>query len=676
MSPSVKSLFVAMLLAGVSGTAAMAQSATDWPNYGYDAGGTRFSPLKQITPANVSRLKPAWSYDMRPADVPKPDIEDLKARAQRNWIAQAGVRPMPMPGGVKPPPGTATPPVPGGMGAPPVPSSASEFTPLVVNGVMYLSTSFGRVVALDPVTGKEKWVFRLPHDEMISSGRAVRGFHYWPGDKANGPRLVIVTANLKLFTLDPATGKLNSTFGDGGVLSLRTPDVLGNYPNGQLSADAFPVMYKNVVIVGSRGQENPPQGPRGDVRGVDVITGKTLWKFNAIPEPGEPNFGTWQGDSWKNVAGVNTWNMLTVDEARGVVYLPFATPAFDRDGRGRIGDGLYGTSLVAVDAATGKYIWHFQTVHHDLWDNDMPVAPTLMDVKMGGKVIPAVAAINKSTILFILDRTTGKPLFKVNETPVPASHVPGEVASPTQPIPVKPPPLAKQGVDLDKDISDITPEHEAFCRKLVADNRMVGTTMYTPVGFNEATVTFPGTGGGVNWGGGAFDKANGNFVINVTNQGSLQFLAFAPDGKLQLTTSANSWFADVRDGGMQCQKGPWGELVAVNVSTGDIAWRTTLGVTDKLPADKRLTGRPNVGGPIVTAGGLIFIAATDDKRFRAFDAKTGKQVWEAPLAASGHATPMTYKGRDGKQYVSLVATGGSYIGSPNTSDLLVTYALQ
>jgi quinoprotein glucose dehydrogenase len=240
---------------------------------------------------------------------------------------------------------------------------------------------------------------------------------------------------------------------------------------------------------------------------------------------------------------------------------------------------------------------------------------------------------------------------------------------------VKPPPLARQGVDLEQDISDLTPEHEAWCRKWVADNRMVGTTMFTPPGFNQVTVMFPGTGGGVNWGGGAFDRANGNYVVNITNQGSLLFLAEAPDGRLVIPVSVNSWFADVRNGGMQCQKGPWGELVAVNVSTGDIAWRTTLGVTDRLPPDKRLTGRPNVGGPIATAGGLIFIAASDDARFRAFEAKTGRLVWETELEASGHATPLTYLGADGRQYVSLVATGGSYIGSPNTSDTLVTYAL-
>jgi quinoprotein glucose dehydrogenase len=668
----MRALTLALLCGVAATTAAHAQDQKDWSHYGRDAGGTRFSPLKQITPANVGKLKLAWSYDMRPADVAKPDNAQLERQAQSRWIAQSGIRPMPMPGGAAPPPSAApaAPAAPAARGVS-APSSGSQFTPIVVKGTMYLGTPFGRVVALDPVTGKEKWVLPLPTNEQTTP----RGLHYWAGDGANKPRLVIMTRSNKLVTVDPDTGKVIEGFGANGWLDLRTPDVLNGFANGLLAGNAMPVMYKNIVIVGSRGQENPTDGPKGDVRGFDVVTGRQVWAFRSIPEPGDPNFGSWQGDSWKNRAGVNVWNMPTVDEQRGIVYLPFGAPAYDRDGRDRIGDGLYGNSLVAVDAATGKYLWHFQTIHHDIWDQDIAAAPTLLDVKRGGKTIPAVAAINKSAILFILDRVTGKPLYEVKETPVPKSDLPGEAASPTQPIPVKPPPLVRHSIDLPADISDVTPEHEAYCKKWVADNKMVGTKQFQPLGFNVPTVTFPGSGGGVNWGGGAFDKAHGNYVVNVTNQGSLQFLAFNPSGQLVMATSGNSWFADPRNGGMQCQKGPWGELVAVNVNTGDIAWRTTLGTTDALPEGKRDTGRPNVGGPIVTAGGLVFVAATDDRRFRAFDARTGKQVWETKLAASGHATPLTYMGSDGKQYVSLIATGGSYIGSPSTSDDLVTYAL-
>jgi quinoprotein glucose dehydrogenase len=662
----VSALFCASALAVAD--RADSQSSSDWPFYGYDAGSTRFSPLRQITPANVSHLKLAWTYDMRPAGVPKPDNKVLEAQSQAIWIRQQGV--------TIPPPGA--PMAIRGIGGrvDPAPSSAEEFTPIVVDNTMFVGTPFGRVVALDATTGKEKWAFHLSGNEPIVTVRSVRGFHYWPGDRNNKPRLVIVSAELKLFTLDPQTGKINSTFGKDGILDLRTSDVMGNFPNGVLGANSMPVMYQNVIIVGSRGQENPTDGPRGDVRGIDIISGKTLWKFDAIPEPGEPNFGTWQGDSWKNRAGVDTWNMITVDDKRGIAYLPFGAPAYDRNGATRIGNGLYGNALVAIDAKTGKYLWHFQTIHHDVWDDDIPGTPTLLDVKRDGKIISAVAAINKTAILFILDRVTGKPLFDVIETPVPKGEVPGDVTSPTQPIPVKPEQLARASIDLDNDISDITPEHEAWCKKWVADNHMVSTVRFQPLGFNKATVIFPGAGGGVNWGGGAFDKADGNYIVNITNQGSFEYMAMTPDGRLVMATSPNSWFADVRDGGMQCQKGLWGELVAVNVSTGNISWRSTLGVTDWLPKDKQLTGRPSTGGPIVTAGGLVFIAATDDRRFRAFDAKTGKQLWEAKLDASGHATPLTYLGKDGKQYVALIATGGSYQADPATSDNLVAYALQ
>lgn len=650
-------------------TTAFAEQPGDWSSYGKDAGGTRFSPLKEITVSNVSKLKVAWRYDLRPADVPKLDNAAVIRATEARMIAQSGVRPMPMPGNAAPPASAAA--APASQQRPVGPLAASQFTPIVVDGTMFLGTPFGKLVALDPVTGKELWSLQMPTNDQT----APRGIHYWPGDKTNPARLVVQTRSNKLTTVDPKTGKINAKFGDNGWLDLRTPDVMNGFPNGLLTSNGVPVMFRNVVIVGSRGQENPQLGPKGDIRGYDVVTGKLLWTFHSIPEPGDPNFGTWPGDNWQKRAGVNIWNMATVDDQRGIVYLPFGTPASDRDGRDRIGDGLYGTSLVAVDALTGKYLWHFQTVHHDIWDSDMPAAPTLVDVKRDGKVIPAVAVINKQSLLFILDRVTGKPLYDVAEVPVPKSTLPGEVTSPTQPMPVKTPPLARRSVKFPDDISDVTPEHEAWCKKWVADNHMVGTQSFEPLGFNVTTVTFPGSGGGVDWGGGAFDKANGNYVVNITNQGSVQFLAMDPGGKLVQPTSANSWFADVRNGGMPCQKGPWGELVAVNVNTGDIAWRTTLGVTDWLPEGKRDTGRPNVGGPIVTAGGLIFIAATDDKRFRAFNAKTGALVWETKMNAAGHATPLTYKGRNGKQYVSIIATGGAYLGSPSTNDFLETFAL-
>ncbi len=328
---------------------------------------------------------------MRPAGIPKPDNKVLEAQSQAIWIRQQGIK-IPLPG---------APVIVRGAGGPidTAPSSAEEFTPIVVDNTMFVGTAFGRVVALNATTGTERWTFQLPDDEPIVAGISVRGFHYSPGDKDHRPRLVIISSRLKLFTLDPQTGKINSTFGKDGILDLHKPDVMGNFPHGFLQANSMPVMYQNVIIVGSRGQESPPDGPRGDVRGIDIISGKTLWKFAPFLSPGEPNFGTWQGDSWKNRAGVNTWNMITVDEKRGIAYLPFGAPAYDRNGADRTGDGLYGNALVAIDAKTGKYLWHFQTIHHDVWDDDLPGTPTFLDVNRDGQMIPAIAVINQDSDL-------------------------------------------------------------------------------------------------------------------------------------------------------------------------------------------------------------------------------------------------------------------------------------
>jgi quinoprotein glucose dehydrogenase len=645
---------------------------TDWPVFGYDSGSTRFSPLTQITPANVGRLTLAWSYDIRPAGVARSDPALLKQQAQARWTAQQGIRPL-NPG--LPPPISKQPAPPAGFGdapAPPAgptgPSSGSEVTPIVVGDRMYFGTPFGRIVALDATTGRELWVLPLPDNEQP----ALRGLAYWPGDAQNAARLVVMTRSNKVLTVDPQAGRINSSY---GILNLRTPDVMGHFPQGNLSGNGVPVLYGTLMILASRGQENPQKGPRGDVRAFDIVTGRMVWRFNSIPEPGEPNFGTWQGDSWKDRAGVNDWNSPTVDTERGIVYFGFGTPASDRIGADRVGMNLYGTSIVALDARTGRYLWHFQLTHHDLWDRDVTGIPTLIEVRRGGKTIPAVAAINKQSILFILDRVTGKPLFKVTEKPVPASDVPGEQAWPTQPIPARPEPLARQSIDLATDISDVTPEHEAWCKQWVKSLNMQSSVQYQPLGYNVPTVIFPGTGGGMNWWGGAFDKANGTYIVNVNNEGTVDMIRQGPNGQLQAGFSANSWFADVRNGGMDCQKGPWGEIMAVNVSIGNIVWRRSLGVTDSLPPGKRDTGRHMAGGPIVTAGGIIFVAATDDKRFRALDARTGKLLWEFTLEAAGNATPLTYMGRDGKQYVSLMATGGSYLSDPSTSDDLVTFAL-
>ena len=361
---------------------------------------------------------------------------------------------------------------------------------------------------------------------------------------------------------------------------------------------------------------------------------------------------------------------MTIDKKRAIAYLPIAAPTLDRYGGDHKGDNLFSDSLVAVNAATGKYLWHFQVTHHDIWDFDLDTAPVLINVKRAGKTIPAVAVINKSALLFILDRVTGKPLYDVNEVPVPASSEPSESASPTQPVPVKPPQLARASI-APGEIADITPELKSYCENMIANGHLKFGERFSPISSDVAMIHFPSSEGGPEWGGGAFDPKLGLFIINTNDRGAVEQIMQNPDGTWKFTGRS---FDDPALG-MMCQPPPWGELTAVNVNTGDIAWRIPLGVTDNAPAGKQNTGRVSNGGPILTASGLTLIAGTDDSRFRAFDSRTGKELWTYKLDYSGHATPITYKASNGKQYVALVATGGSYLNSRGGGDSLLVFAL-
>jgi quinoprotein glucose dehydrogenase len=614
-----KSMIVA---AGLSLSLAAARAAPgDWPAYGHDAGGGRYSPLTQINPANVAQLRPVWTYHMNPAFDPK--------------IGKS-------------------------------PAFVSQDTPLEVGGVLYLSTPYSRVVALDAVSGKEIWVYPLPGKDNPSE----RGLAWWPGGGKNSPRLVFGTVQGRLIALDAATGAPSAGFGKDGIVDLKTPEIMNGLPNSPYGLTAPPSIYRNVVIVGSRVQEAPTKGASGDVRGFDAVTGKLLWTFHSIPRPGEPGHETWEGDSWKQRSGVNVWNMMTVDEKRGIAYLPFGAPTFDRYGGDHHGANLYSDSLVAIDAATGKYLWHYQVTHHDIWDYDLDTPPTLIDVKRDGKVIPAVAAMNKSGILFILNRVTGQPLYPVTETPMPKSDVEGEDAWPTQPIPAKPVQLARNSFSLNE-VATVTPALTENCQAWIARDHLRPSVGYQPIPSDAPIVRFPGGEGGPEWAGGAFDPKLGLFVVNTNAMGYVEKLVKQADGEWGMTTAH---FVDPKTN-MMCQQPPWGNLTAVNVSTGEIAWRVTLGVSDQAPEGKRDTGRPSNGGPILTASGLAFIGGTDDARFRAFDTRTGKELWTTKLDYSAHATPLTYLGKDGRQYVGIVATGGSFLNSPSGGDSLVMFAL-
>ena len=507
----------------------------------------------------------------------------------------------------------------------------------------------------------------------------------WAGDNKTPAQIVFGTADGRLISLHARTGEPNETFGDKGIVNLNTPEILQGLP-GNDGLSSPPTMFKHLIITGGRTQENPPLGPAGDVRAWDVHTGKLVWTFRSIPRPGEKHFGTWAGDSWKNRSGVNVWGLITVDAQRGIVYMPFGAPSVDQFGGDREGDNLFGSSLVAADANTGKYLWHFQVVRHDIWDADVANPPVLLDVKQRGRTIPAVAVISKSGLLFLLDRVSGKPIYGVEERPVPPSEVPLERAAKTQPFPIKPAPLSRMSFT-PADIATITPELEAECRKLLEGVQIGGP--YLPPAYNRLRLSFPGNHGGVNWGGMSFNPQLGYLFVNTNEMGQLSGLKdrdLKGGGRAQASGVGNRVHPDapyesVPGGGrfkfenLYCQQPPWGQLTAVDVNTGEFVWRSTLGVTDSLPPDKQNTGRPGNGGPIATAGGLVFIGATDDARFRAFDAKTGKEVWTFKLGGAANATPSTYLGKDGRQYVVVTSTGGGYFEAPLTDDSIMAFAL-
>ena len=588
----------------------------EWRTYGHDYGDSRYSPLADITPANVAGLKPVWTYHMRPPD-----------RVSRGF-------------------------------------AASENTPIVVDGIMYVSTPYGRVVALDAESGKQLWAYQVPGSDQP----ATRGVSYWPGDSGSKPEIVFGTRAGLLIALDAKTGAPVESFGKDGVLSLHSDAVMQGFASAALGVTSAPVIYKNLIITGSRNQETPQQGASGQVRAFDARTGREVWHFNGVPQPGEKFHDSWEGDSWIKRSGVNVWAGLTLDAQRGIAYLPFGAPTFDQSGNDRKGPSLFSNSLVAVDAATGKYLWHFQALHHDLWDYDLPLT-TLVDVKKDGRTIPAIAVMSKASLLFLLDRVTGKPIYDIKEVPVPTdTDMVGEAPSPTQPMSITPP-LGRISFDM-AELANLSPQQKEGCDKIIKSMNISSGKFLQPQRVDSGVARFPGSWGGIDWSHAAFDPKSGTYILNISNMASPQVMVRKANGTYDMR-DGYQWFWD-KVSRMPCQIPPWGELYAVSVNTGAILWHSVLGVTDGL-ADPN-TGRPNVGGPIVTGSGLIFIGGTDDKRLRAFDIRTGKELWTFRLPASLYGTPLTYRGRHGKQYLAAVTTGGFW-GEVAGADDVTAFAL-
>lgn len=636
----------------LSGTVHGAESKdpySGWEYYGGTQDGIRYSSQDQITRKNVADLEVAWTYHTGEIERRGPDL---------------------------------------------ITNSSTQSTPTLVAGSLMICTPFNRLIALDPETGEERWVFDAEIDlsHKLPFQYNCRGVTGWENPDADKEadckhRVFMGTNDVRLFAVDAKTGKRCKGFGSNGEIPVAQPRP--HQFAGERKLVSAPVVVNGVVVVGSFVMDNlRTDAPLGTVFAFDAATGKELWSFDPIPrDPDDPAYASWLDDSALKTGAANVWSTMVADPERDLIFLPVGSASPDFWGGERKGDNLYSSSIVALNARTGDVVWHFQHIHHDIWDYDTPSPPMLIEFVRDGQKIPAVVQNTKQGFSFVLHRETGEPVFGVEERPVPQSALAGEWLSPTQPFPVLPPPLVPLKVT-PEDAWGFTFYDRRACREKIEGLRSEG--IFTPPTTAPGSVIYPGTAGGMNWGGPAFDPARKWMIVNTTNVP--QVVILVPREKIEgiegisleegndVAAQAGTPYGVRREWllspfGAPCVKPPWGELVAVNMENGSIEWRVPLGSIEKmlpLPIEWNL-GTPNIGGPIVTAGGLIFIGATMDGYLRAFDIDTGEELWKDELPGGTQTTPITYSA-GGKQHVVMVSGQHLWFGTP-VSDAIVAYGL-
>jgi quinoprotein glucose dehydrogenase len=632
MSQKIKMILSAMICLSL-GCPAMAD---EWASYGRDPGATRFSPLTQINAGNVGRLQRAWTFHT--GDVAEAPNGDAR--------------------------------------------SGFETTPLLVDGKLFITTGFNRVIALDPVTGRQIWAFdpKLNRTRSYGDGFINRGVAFWSDggspERACAHRLYEATLDARLLALDAGNGAPCADFGTNGEVSLVD---VAHYRAGWYHMTSPPLVLDGVVVVGSAISDNATvEMPDGIVRGFDARSGKLLWKWEPLQRPAGVPVEAWHSGA------ANAWSILSADPQRHLVYVPTGSASPDYYGGLRPGDNKWADSVVALRPKTGEMVWGFQLVHHDLWDYDTAATPLVANFKLNGKPVAALIAGNKTGMLYVLDPATGRPILPIEERRVPQSTVVGEVSSPTQPFPVTLPPLTPQSLAPEK-AWGMSEADRMACESALRS--LSGRSIFSPPSL-QGTLTIPSNFGGINWSGFAWDAVHERLIVPVTELPGFAQLVSAADlaaGKTgryrgEIGSQSGAPYAIVREvlkspSGLPCAPPPWGELVAIDLGTGKVAWRRPLGsMSEVFPGLAPNTGSLILGGPIVTASGLIFIGGTFDRRFRALSSATGAELWSTELQAGAHAQPISYE-VDGKQFVVIAAGGHAKISEAGLGDALIAFAL-